>query len=38
LTIQASAAVGGKEDPNIGYEYRRLREGVQTGSVSVSSC
>ncbi|XP_078348189.1 histone-lysine N-methyltransferase SETDB1-like isoform X2 [Oculina patagonica] len=31
LTIQASAAVGGKEDPNIGYEFRRLKEGVQTG-------
>ena len=38
MTIQASAAVGGKEDPSIGYEYRRLREGVQTGWVNVSSC
>ncbi|XP_073245234.1 histone-lysine N-methyltransferase SETDB1-like isoform X3 [Porites lutea] len=31
LTIQASAAVGGKEDPTIGYEFRKLKEGVQTG-------
>ncbi|KAJ7373631.1 Histone-lysine N-methyltransferase [Desmophyllum pertusum] len=31
LTIQASAAVGGKEDPAIGYEFRRLKDCVQTG-------
>ncbi|XP_074605826.1 histone-lysine N-methyltransferase SETDB1-like isoform X4 [Acropora palmata] len=31
LTIQASASVGGKEDSTTGYEFRMLRECVQTG-------
>ena len=33
LTIQASASVGGKEDSTTGYEFRMLRECVQTGWV-----